>query len=58
MSNFCTDVHVCTNCGQSCSCGSYTWACPWRNDDEDKLCGACGIDLETELGYDYDDDEY
>lgn len=50
--NLCFDDHICIACGEPCCCGTYTWACPWRNDDEDQLCGACyEEEYERQLAY-------
>jgi hypothetical protein len=44
MPKLCTDLHRCATCQQLTNCNTYTWACPWRNGDEDDSCEACLIE--------------
>lgn len=37
----CTDTHICHDCKKECKCDTYTWACPWRNEDEIQMCDPC-----------------
>lgn len=37
----CTDEHICAKCKKPTLCHTYTWACPWRNEDEDDMCDPC-----------------
>lgn len=37
----CYDEHICDKCRTLTHCGTYTWACPWRNDDEYAMCSSC-----------------
>ena len=37
----CTDTHICHSCKKPAQCETYTWACPWRNEDEDQMCDSC-----------------
>lgn len=37
----CTQAHVCHRCSRETFCETYTWACPWRNEDEDQFCAVC-----------------
>ncbi len=39
--SLCTDIHICHMCRLETKCDTYTWACPWRNDDEDQMCDSC-----------------
>jgi hypothetical protein len=41
MSDLCTQQHICMKCKKPCLCNTYPWACPWINDDEDKMCEPC-----------------
>ena len=45
----CFDEHICRRCKSICFCGTYTWVCPWRNEDEDDVCGACLTEIEKEM---------
>lgn len=39
--HFCNMVHTCHRCGRATWCGTYKWACPWLNGDEDQMCQDC-----------------
>jgi hypothetical protein len=47
--NMCYTLHICARCGAECQCGTYTWACPWRNDDEDQMCSECMRQVTQEM---------
>lgn len=49
MKKLCYDDHECISCHNITKCGTYTWACPWRNDDEDQMCGRCMEEWKREL---------
>jgi len=53
--NLCTTEHICHRCKQPCFCQTYTWACPWRNDDEDQMCDSC-MNITTMEFYKFEDD--
>lgn len=41
MAKLCDDTHICMECFEECICGTYEWACPWKNDDENQICDWC-----------------
>lgn len=45
----CMDIHTCSKCKLPCICASYTWACPWRNGDENDMCDICLDEVAADL---------
>ena len=39
--DLCTQTHTCYRCKKPTLCQTYTWACPWINEDEDQMCDLC-----------------
>lgn len=37
----CDQLHICDSCKKQCYCRTYLFACPWINDDEDRMCDPC-----------------
>jgi len=37
----CDKTHICQQCKKETKCVTYTWACPWINDDEIQMCEEC-----------------
>ena len=47
--DLCKAIHKCARCGDDCKCYTYKWACPWINDDEDKMCEICMDETADEM---------
>ena len=47
--NMCRVEHICHSCKLPTLCKTYTWACPWINDDEIQMCDPCTEKLAEEM---------
>lgn len=56
VKEMCNEEHVCYFCRRPCFCNTYTWACPWINDDEDRGCDKCLEKLAKEMEVYYYDE--